>query len=272
MNPNSIVAIAVTGAAGRMGKSVVRLVAAADDMELSGATEEEGHPAVGKDAGEVAGAGRLGVTIVDDAARAMKGARVVVDFTTPGASVAHARVCRELGVPLVIGTTGFSEEERRLIVEQTSEIPILLSPNMSAGVNLIFRVAAEMAKALGEDYDLEVVEAHHRAKRDAPSGTALEIAEALARATGRDLEEHGVYSRVGKSEGRRRGDIAVLALRGGDVVGDHTVHFLGRGERLELTHRAQSRGTFARGALRAARWLVDQSPGLYDMQDVLGLK
>jgi 4-hydroxy-tetrahydrodipicolinate reductase len=245
-----------------MGATLARLVAASNDATLVGATER--RPARGERVEGVAVASSL------DKALAGGHGQVVVDFTSPEASLAHARTCAKRGVPLVIGTTGFSHGERRALDELASQVPIVLSPNTSVGVNLVVELAGRLAQALGQGYDVEILEAHHRMKKDAPSGTALRLAEEIAQSLGRSPEVFK-KSRDGKVGERPGLEIGLQSLRGGDVVGEHTVFFLGDGERVELTHRATSRDTFARGALRAARWVVDQAPGLYTMKDVLGL-
>jgi 4-hydroxy-tetrahydrodipicolinate reductase len=263
----------ITGATGRMGSTLLRLVSEAQDFELVGATVRKGSAAVGQDAGEAARLGTLGVALMDDLGRAIDTGRaqVVIDFTSAESSVAHARTCAEHNVPLVIGSTGFTVEAHAEVVAYAKRIPILLAPNTSVGVNVVIRMAAELARVLGEGYDVEVLEAHHRMKKDAPSGTALKLATVLAEALRRGPEDF-TYSRHGQVGARPRREIGVQALRGGDVVGEHTVFFFGEGERIELTHRATSRDQFGRGALRAARWLRGCAPGLYDMADVLGFQ
>ncbi len=267
-----MIKVVVTGAAGRMGSRLVALVKDSAFLTLAGAVESQGHHAVGEDAGEVAGCGRTGVLITDDLSRAMERGEVVVDFTTPSATLGHLGIVAQHRRGIVVGTTGFSPLELDGLRQFSQQIPCVFSPNMSVGVNVMYEVIAEMAKTLGEDYDIEVIEAHHRLKKDAPSGTALKIAEVLARAVSRDLEQVGVYSRKGLIGERKRGEIGIQTIRAGDIVGDHTVMFAALGERIEVTHRASSRDTFARGALRAARWVVRQPAGLYDMADVLSLK
>jgi 4-hydroxy-tetrahydrodipicolinate reductase len=266
-----MVNVVVTGAAGRMGTQIVRLVRATEGMALAGAVERAGFPA-GTDAGAAAGLGPVGVPIVDDLARALAGAAVVVDFTTPDASARHAEICAAQGVALVIGSTGFGPETKARVAAAARRIPIVLSPNMSVGVNVLFDLVRQAAKVLGAAYDVEIVELHHKLKKDAPSGTAVRLAEVAAEALGRDPGKDLAYARHGLVGERPAGEIGVQALRGGDVVGEHTVFFCGQGERLELTHRATSREQFARGAVRAARWLPGRPPGVYDMADVLGLR
>lgn len=255
----------LTGVTGRMGATLERLVRAAPDLELAGATARShagNLESLGVARGVPSGQELGGVL---DAARA----GVVIDFTSAEASVAHARACAERGVALVIGSTGFTPEARAEVARSAERIPVVLAPNTSVGVNVVIRMAAELARVLGEGYDVEVLEAHHRMKKDAPSGTALKLAEVLAQALGRGSEDLA-FSRHGQIGARPPREIGVQTLRGGDVVGEHTVFFYGEGERIELTHRATSRDQFGLGALRAARWVTGRAPGLYDMADVLG--
>ncbi|HET8538753.1 MAG TPA: 4-hydroxy-tetrahydrodipicolinate reductase [Anaeromyxobacter sp.] len=266
-----MVNVVVTGAAGRMGTQVVRLVRATEGMAVSGAVERPGA-AVGQDAGALAGLAPIGVAIVDDLAKALAGASAVIDFTSHEASARHAEVCAEKGVPLVVGSTGFTPEAKARVAAAARKIPIVLSPNMSVGVNVLFELVRQAAKALGAGYDVEIVEIHHKKKRDAPSGTAVRLGEVAAEALGRDPKDALAYARHGILGERPPWQIGVQTLRGGDVVGEHTVYFCGEGERLELTHRATSREQFARGAVRAAEWVAGRPAGLYDMADVLGLR
>ncbi|RKG64882.1 4-hydroxy-tetrahydrodipicolinate reductase [Corallococcus sp. CA054B] len=264
----------ITGISGRMGSTLVRLAKAASDLPVVGATVRPGSPLSGQDAGLVARLGSpLDVLAHDDLGRALDGAKadVVVDFTGPEATLHHAKVCAERGVALVVGTTGFAPEGRAQLEAHAKRIPIVAAPNMSVGVNLVIRMAAELARVLGPSFDVEVLEAHHRMKKDAPSGTALKLAEVLVDALGRSKDDL-TFAREGQTGARPTGEIGVQALRGGDVVGEHTVYFFGEGERIELTHRATNRDQFAQGALRAARWVAGRAPGLYDMADVLGLQ
>jgi 4-hydroxy-tetrahydrodipicolinate reductase len=263
--------VVVAGAAGRMGSRLVALLQEEKELRLVGALEAPGHPALGRDAGEAAGVGRLTVPITADAEAALGKDRILIEFSIPEASLAHARVVARQGGRAVIGTTGFSASQRKELKEIGRNVPILVSPNMSVAVNVAFRVLADMARMLGDDYDVEIVETHHRFKKDAPSGTALRMAEVVAEALGRDLAKSAVYNRHDKPVERTRTEIGIAALRSGDVVGEHTVSFGSLGERLELTHRAHSRDNFARGALRGARFIATAKPGLYSMQDVLGL-
>jgi 4-hydroxy-tetrahydrodipicolinate reductase len=263
--------VVVAGAAGRMGSRLVALLKDDPELRLVAALEAPGHAAVGRDAGESAGVGRLSVPITDDVEAAIGRGRILIEFSVPEASLAHVRVVARQGGRAVIGTTGFTAPQREELARLGQQAPLLVSPNMSVGVNVAFRVLAEMARLLGDDYDVEIVETHHRFKKDAPSGTALRMAEVVAQALGRDLAKTAVYDRHATVAERSRKEIGMAALRSGDVVGEHTVSFGSLGERLELTHRAHSRDTFARGALRAARFIATAKPGLYSMQDVLGL-
>jgi 4-hydroxy-tetrahydrodipicolinate reductase len=263
--------VVVAGAAGRMGNRLVALLQEDKELRLVAALEAPGHPALGRDAGEAAGVGRLTVPITADADAVLGKDRILIEFSVPEASLAHARLAARLGGRAVIGTTGFTAAQREELAAIGRSIAILVAPNMSVGVNVAFRILADMARMLGDDYDVEIVETHHRFKKDAPSGTALRMAEVVAEALGRDLAKTAVYDRHDKLAERTRKEIGMAALRSGDVVGEHTVSFGALGERLELTHRAQSRDNFARGALRAARFIATARPGLYSMQDVLGL-
>ena len=262
--------IVIIGAAGRMGSRIVALHREAG-LRLAAALEAPGHRALGRDAGEVAGAGVLGVPLTADAAAAITRDRVLIEFSVPEASLEHLRLVARAGARAVIGTTGFSAAQREEIATLARQAAILVAPNMSVAVTLAFSLLRTMAKALGDDYDVEITEVHHRYKKDAPSGTAVWMAEIVAEALGRDLRKVGVYGREGLPGERSGKEIGVMSLRSGDVVGEHTVSFGTLGERLELTHRAHSRDTFARGALRAVRWIAGRGPGLYSMHDVLGI-
>ncbi|HEX6082572.1 MAG TPA: 4-hydroxy-tetrahydrodipicolinate reductase [Methylomirabilota bacterium] len=263
--------VVVAGAAGRMGSRLVALLQQESDLRLVGALEAPGHPALGRDAGESAGIGRLGIPIGADVDALLGKDRILIEFSVPEASLVHAREVARHGGRAVIGTTGFSTVQREELARIGRSIPLLVSPNMSVGVNVAFKVLADMARLLGDEYDVEIVETHHRFKKDAPSGTAMRMAEVVAQALGRDLPSTAVYDRHAKLAERSRKEIGMAALRSGDVVGEHTVVFGSLGERLELTHRAHSRDNFARGALRGARFIATAGPGLYSMQDVLGL-
>ena len=263
--------VVIAGAAGRMGSRLVSLLQEEKDLRLVAALEAPGHPALLKDAGEVAGIPRLGVPITADPEGALGKDRILIEFSIPDASLAHLRLVARDGGRAVIGTTGFSAAQKDEVERLATQAPILVSPNMSLAVNVAFHVLAEMARLLGDDYDVEITEVHHSFKKDAPSGTALRMAEVVAEALGRDLTKTAVYGRHGLPGERTREEIGILSLRSGDVVGEHTVSFGAIGERIELTHRAHSRDMFARGALRAARFIATAPPGLYSVQDVLGL-
>ena len=262
----------VCGAMGRMGKAILAVLSTgAHGISLSGAVEAGGHPLLSRDAFEAAGVGKAGIPVTDDFARAVAAADVAIDFTGADSSANNAAAAAAAGKPIVIGSTGLSPAHMDRIRSAAAAVAIVQSPNMSVGVNLMFRVAADVARALGEEYDVEIVETHHRFKKDAPSGTAVRLADAVAAALGRSMKDAGVYGRRGMVGERSRKEIGVFAVRAGDVVGDHTLVFGGIGERFEITHRAHSRDTFARGAVRAAAWVLGKPPGLYDMADVLGL-
>ena len=263
--------VVVAGAAGRMGKTLVEAVARDPAASLAGALERQGSALVGADAGELAGVGRLGVAVVDTLDALGDGFDVLIDFTQPEATLDHLAWCRARGRRMVIGTTGLSPAQRASVEEEAREVAVVFSPNMSVGVNLCFRLLETAARVLGDEFDVEVLEAHHRHKVDAPSGTALRMGEVVAAALGRDLRECAVYGREGRTGERSTSTIGFATVRGGDIVGEHTVLFAGLGERVEITHRASSRMTFARGAVRAAQWVASRPPGLYDMMDVLGL-
>jgi 4-hydroxy-tetrahydrodipicolinate reductase len=263
--------VVVAGAAGRMGSRIVACLQGDAGLKVVAALEAAGHSALGADAGEVAGVGRLGVPITADARAAIVPDRVLVEFSVPEATLAHLELVAAVGARAVIGTTGFTPAQREHIATLGRRAAIMLAPNMSVAVNVAYQALTLIARALGDDYDVEITEIHHRFKKDAPSGTALEMAKVVAGALGRDLGSVGVYGRQGMTGERSQKEIGVMSLRSGDVVGEHTVSFGTLGERLELTHRAHSRDTFARGALRAARWIAGRPPGLYSMQDVLGL-
>ncbi len=262
--------IAVIGAAGKMGRAIIRAIGEHTDARLTTAVEHPGSASLGADAGVLAGVAATGVA-VKTGAPALSAADVWIDFSSAAASVANAHAAAAVGARIVIGTTGLSAEDKQAIALAAKKVGVVFAPNMSIGVNVMLRLVAQAARALGPDYDIEIVEAHHRAKRDAPSGTALRLAEAVAEATARDLATTARYTRHGDIGPRSAAEIGIQTIRGGDVVGDHTVFFLGTGERIEITHKASSRETFAHGAVRAAIWLTSQSPGLYDMRDVLGL-
>ena len=263
--------MAVAGGSGRMGRALVEAVLSAPDLKLAAVLEQKGNPNIGRDAGEPSGS-PCGVRIGDDVAKSIAGADVLVDFTRPEGTVAHLAACRKQGVNMVIGTTGFGEAQKKEIAAAARDIAIVLSPNFSVGVNVAFRLLEVAAGALGKGYDVEVVEAHHRHKVDAPSGTALRMGEVVAQALGRDLRKVAVYGREGVTGERTDETIGFATVRGGDLVGEHTVMFIGGGERLEISHRASSRANFASGALRAVRFVATKKSGLFDMADVLGLR
>ena len=261
--------LVVCGAAGRMGRRIIACALEEAGWRIAGAVESPGHPLLGRDAGEIAGAGKTGAELVPSLAGVVAGADVIVDFSSPEAGVGNAVIAGKAGKPIVIGTTGFSREQERAIREALKKVAVVLAPNMSVGVNLLFELVRRTATALGEDYDVEIVEAHHRFKKDAPSGTAARIGKIVAETRGRKWEEAATHGREGIVGERGRGRIGVHAVRAGDIVGEHTVIFSSLGERLELTHRAHSRDTFARGALLAARFVLGAPPALYTMADVL---
>ncbi len=263
--------VVIAGCTGRMGRALLEAMLAATDLRLAAALDRPGSPALGRDAGELVGA-QLGVAVSDDVAAALKDADVLVDFTRPEATLLHLAACRRAGVAMVIGTTGFDTAGRQAIRDAAADIPIVFAPNMSVGVNLVFKLLDTAARVLAEGFDVEIIEAHHRHKVDAPSGTALAMGEVIARALQRDLRTCAVYGREGVTGERQAQTIGFATVRGGDIVGEHTALFAGIGERLEITHKASSRMTFALGALRAARFLADKANGLHDMQDVLGLR
>ncbi|MBI3525931.1 MAG: 4-hydroxy-tetrahydrodipicolinate reductase [Betaproteobacteria bacterium] len=263
--------IAIAGASGRMGRTLIEALAQADDAILAAALAQPGSTWLGKDAGDFIGA-PCGVFIDDDIDAALAQADCLIDFTRPEATLAHLAVCRRRGVHLVIGTTGFTSDGKQKIQEAAHDIPIVFAPNMTVGVNAVFHLLDVAARILSQGYDVEVIEAHHRHKVDAPSGTALRMGEVAAAALGRDLAECAVYGREGHTGERPETQIGFSTVRGGDIVGDHTVLFAGTGERIEITHKAASRMPYANGALRAARFMRDKKHGLFDMQDVLGLR
>ena len=263
--------VAMLGASGRMGRTIVPLIAASDDLRLSGALAAAQDASIGHDAGVVANGAALAVAVCSDPGRALEGADVAIDFTLPAASLVNARECLARKVPLVIGTTGHDELGRAELVKIAESLPVVMAPNMSLGVNLLFKLVELGARALDADYDVEIVEAHHRHKVDAPSGTALGLGRAVAQGRGTSLDKVADYARHGATGPRQRGAVGFAVVRGGDIVGDHRVIFAGPGEQVELAHHAQDRSGFARGALVAARWVVGRPAGLYSMMDVLGL-
>ena len=263
--------IAVVGASGRMGLCLIKAAALAKNAELAVAVSRPESLAIGRDAGELAGISEIGVKVVDDLASVVDQFDVLIDFTRPDASMDFIEICREAGKKLVIGTTGYSDAQKALIAEAAKDVAIVMAPNMSVGVNLSLKLLEMTAKVMGDYTDIEVIEAHHRHKVDAPSGTALRMGEVIADTLGRDLKDCAIYGREGNTGERDRKTIGFSTIRAGDIVGEHTVMFADDGERVEITHKATSRMTFANGAVRAAVWLADKDSGLYDMQDVLGL-
>ena len=262
--------IAVAGASGRMGRTLVEAIAAAPDCTLAGALDVAGSPALGTDPAAFLGRSS-GLVVTDDIDAGLRNAQVLIDFTRPDGTLAHIAACRRLGVKAVIGTTGFSDAQRAQVAEHARHLAIVMAPNMSVGVNVMLRLLDTAARALAEGYDIEIVEAHHRHKIDAPSGTALAMGETIAAALGRDLKQCAVHGREGVTGERDPSTIGFATIRGGDIVGDHTVLFAGTGERLEITHRSSSRANYALGSLRAARFIAGRERGLFDMRDVLGL-
>jgi 4-hydroxy-tetrahydrodipicolinate reductase len=267
----SKIKVAIAGCSGRMGRALLEGVLQSGDLALHAALEHEASAQLGKDAGELAG-GACGVKISADVSGSLPGADVLIDFTRPEGTLHHLTICQQLGVDMVIGTTGFSAQQKARLGAAAQDIGIVFAPNMSVGVNLTFKLLETASRVLSHGYDIEIIEAHHRHKVDAPSGTALGMGEVIAKTLGRDLAQCAVYGREGVTGERDPSTIGFATVRGGDIVGDHTVLFAGTGERIEITHKASSRATFALGALRAARFLNANAAGMYDMQDVLGLK
>ncbi|NIO15750.1 MAG: 4-hydroxy-tetrahydrodipicolinate reductase [Deltaproteobacteria bacterium] len=268
-----MIKVLVAGAAGKMGRVLSRVILnECDDMQIVGALEADSSGYLGQDAGSLAGTIPAHVSVTSDFPEAARGASVMVDFTEAGASVANVRAAAESGLAVVVGTTGFTAGQKSEIEGYGKKIPLVLAPNMSVGVNLLFKVVRDVAKVLGRDYDVEMFEVHHRFKKDAPSGTAVRLGEIVADELGLTLDRDGVFGRRGIIGERKKDEIGVMTLRAGDVVGEHTVIFGGIGERVEITHRAHTRETFVRGAIRAIRWVMGREAGLYDMQDVLGIK
>ncbi len=267
-----MVKVVMTGAGGRMGGRIASLIKTSDGIEVVGAAEAKAHPWVGRDLGESLGLGKSGVVIEDGLEKCIGKGDCVIDFTHHEVSLAHLELCAAKGKAIVIGSTGFTADEMTKAKEIAKNARCVLAPNMSVGVNVMFKVLDMVAGILGDDYDVEIVEAHHHLKKDSPSGTAMKMAQVIAARLGRDLDKVGVYERKGMIGERTKAEIGIQTLRAGDIVGEHTVMFGAVGERLEFIHRAHSRDNFAKGAIRAAKWIVGQKNGLYDMQDVLGLK
>jgi 4-hydroxy-tetrahydrodipicolinate reductase len=271
MSQNNLHRVCIAGASGRMGRMLIEAVQNTDDCTLSGALDLPNSPALGQDAAAYLGKA-TGVAIASDLDVGLAHSRFLIDFTRPEGTMTHLRACVKHGVKLVIGTTGFTDDQKAEIAEASKSIAIMLAPNMSVGVNVTMKLLEMAAKAMATGYDIEIVEAHHRHKVDAPSGTALKMGEVIADALGRDLKECAVYERYGHTGERDPSSIGFATVRGGDVVGDHTVMFMGTGERIEITHKSSSRSTYAQGSLRAVRFLAGQTHGLFDMFDVLGLR
>lgn len=264
--------IAVAGAAGKMGSRITALSKDYPELKLNGAFEKKGHPAIGKDIGTIVGIGETGIKLSDSLDEIINNADVIIDFTSPSSTKENLKLASQKGKAMVIGTTGFTKDDLKEIEPFTKKIPCVMASNMSTGVNLLLKVLQDVARVLGDEYDIEIVEAHHRLKKDAPSGTALKMAQVIADAVNRNLDEVAVYARKGITGERTKKEIGIQTVRAGDIVGEHTVLFGGLGERIEITHKASSRDTFARGALRTVQWIYGKPTGLYDMQDVLGLK
>ena len=264
--------IAVNGAMGRMGKRICTLIIEEfKDLHLAAALERKGYPNVGTDIGTLLGLESIGVNLVDSFEQLPGNLDVLIDFSLPESTIKAIEFASEKGISFVTGTTGMTNENKETVKTLSEKIPCVVAPNMSVGINLLLKVLDQVASIIGQDYDIEIVEAHHRLKKDAPSGTALKMAEVIARRLNRDLEKVGVYTRKGIIGERSKTEIGIQTIRAGDIVGEHTALFATPGERIEFTHKASSRDTFARGAIRAARWTYGKQPGLYDMQDVLGL-
>jgi 4-hydroxy-tetrahydrodipicolinate reductase len=267
-----MIKVGITGASGRMGRALIEAVNTADNLSVSAAVERPDSAVIGVDAGEMAGIGQLGVTVVDNLSATINEVDVLIDFTRPEVTLANLGICHQAGKRIIIGTTGFDEAGKLAIATASRDIGVVFAPNMSVGVNLCFKLLDLAARVLGDDVDIEIIEAHHRHKVDAPSGTALRMGEVVAGALGRNLRDCAVYGRQGQTGERDRKAIGFETIRAGDIVGEHTVMFADVGERIEITHKASSRMTFAKGAARAATWIMQQENGLFDMQDVLGLK
>ncbi len=264
--------VGIVGANGRMGRRLIEAAHQGGQTRMGAAFARSGSPLIGQDAGQIAGIGQIGVSVVDDLAGHRDDFDVLIDFTSIDATMRHLEMCREAGRAIVIGTTGLSDAQKETLQMAARDIPVVFAPNMSIGINVLLQVLGQVASMLGDDYDVEIIEAHHRHKVDAPSGTALRLGEAVADSLDRDLQQVAIYGREGITGERSAQTIGFSTIRGGDVVGDHTVLFAGIGERVEITHKASSRMTFAKGAVRAAQWVADKPAGLYDMSHVLGLK
>lgn len=267
-----MVKIVVAGAMGRMGSRITALSREYEDITLTGVFEKKGHKDIGKDIGHLLGIGDMGIVLEDGLDKIIDRADVIIDFTHTSSTIEHLRLASSKGKAMVIGTTGFGKEELEEIRILAENIPCVMAPNMSVGVNLLLKVLRDIAIVLGDEYDIEIIEAHHRLKKDAPSGTAMKMAQVIASTLNRNLDDVAIYARKGMIGERTKREIGIQTIRAGDIVGEHTVLFGGLGERIEITHKASSRDTFARGALRAAIWVNGKAPGLYDMQDVLELR
>jgi 4-hydroxy-tetrahydrodipicolinate reductase len=267
-----MVNILVTGCLGRMGIRIINMIQETDGVALAAAVEIKGHGKTGEDIGTLIGLGALSVPVSDDILDCVDKCDVIIDFTSKSASIENLRVAKGHGKAIVIGSTGFTVDEVDEIKDISEGVRCVLAPNMSVGVNLLFKILREISPLLKDDYDIEIVEAHHRHKKDAPSGTAVKLAEVIADSVGRDLNKVGVYERHGMIGARTDEEIGIQTIRGGDIVGEHTVIFAGTGERIEIAHKATNRDNFAKGAVKAAKWIADKDNGLYDMMDVLGLK
>lgn len=263
--------IIVTGTAGRMGCSIIAAIYQDSELLLTGVVEEKKNKYIGQDVGILAGIGSTGLKIIDNIEEVIEEGDALIEFTNPSATIEHLKYAHNFKKKMVIGTTGLNEEQITQIEKCAQKIPIVFSPNMSMGVNLLFKITSEVTKILGKDFDIEIIEAHHHHKKDAPSGTANKLAEIVANTLNRELKEVGVYGREGLIGERKKEEIGILSIRGGDIVGEHNVVFIGEGERIELIHKAHSRMTFAKGALKAVKWLQDKDSGLYNMNDVLGI-
>ncbi len=272
MSTQDVTRIAVTGAAGRMGRSLIETVTETQGVALTAAIEKAGNSMIGTDAGELAGIGKIGVHVADSLSAVVDQFDVLIDFTRPESTVVNLDFCAEHGKCIVIGTTGLSDEQNQYLKDKAQATKVVYAPNMSVGVNLTFKLVEMAARALGDDVDIEIIEAHHRHKIDAPSGTALKMGEVIADSLGRNLNECAVYGREGQTGARDRKTIGFETIRAGDIVGEHTALFAADGERIEITHKATNRKNFAKGAVRASRWIIGQEVGQYDMLDVLGLR
>lgn len=264
-----MIKVMVSGVCGKMGNIIAKLVCKQEDMELVGAIEQSGHEVIGCDVGKKIGDRKIGVSIEDSLEKVIESGDVLIEFTNPKTTIEHLEIAASNNKAMVIGTTGLDDAQVAKIEELSIAIPIVFAPNMSVGVNLLFKLVGDVAKILGDEYEVEIIEAHHHHKKDAPSGTALKLGKIIAESLNRDFDQVAVYGRQGQLGERKKDEIGIFAIRAGDVVGEHTIIFGSEGERMELTHRAHSRLTFAQGTIKAARFVTNASPGLYDMQDVL---